>query len=255
MCWCSDDDYTVSPYRPPGENPHPSVSRGHPQRQPPRQHRGPSAEEQEKRQRQAQASAAARSYGWPAARGAAGNRDSIIEPGLAGGLAAMPGSDFRAVYDPHRQRQSPQRRPVQQPVRQPVRRRDLPGPPQRPPYYQQGSVNRQGFVNQQPGRAQLMRAYPQQEARAPAPTMHQRPGNARRPVVQQQTTAHVPRQAQTARLVRRDSNGVSECSDTDDDIENLRNYTVSPWAESPVYPTPRPPPRIETRYGRNGASR
>ncbi|KAF2968131.1 hypothetical protein GQX73_g5443 [Xylaria multiplex] len=226
MCCGSDDDYyTVSPYRPPNEKPHPSVSHAYSQRQPRAQNRGPSREEIEKRQRQAQATTAARNYGWPTSHRDAGsnstnyqrhgNRDSIIEPDLAGGLAAMPGSDFRAVYDPQRSQQQPVHTPTP------------PRPYQRPPYYQQR------FVAQQPTRTQPMRAAPQQDSGRAPQMVQRRPGIARRPVIQ---TAHPVFQApQTARIVRRDSNGISECSDDEGDCEDLRNYTVSPLQQSPVY--------------------
>ncbi|KAI3343133.1 hypothetical protein F4824DRAFT_510369 [Ustulina deusta] len=226
-CGCSDDDYyTASPYRPPNENPHPSVSQRRPERHRKPRYQDPSREEVEKRQRQAQATAAARNYGWPTTRGVAGstdrlqtsgNRDSIIEPHLAGGLAAMPGSDFRAVYDPQRPRQQPMRRPS------PSR------PPQRPPYYQQR------FVNQQPPRMPLMSISAQQDVRTLPPVVHQHPVTVRRPVIQTTRPHQAP---QVARLVRRDSNGISECSDDEVDPEDLRKYTVSP-IQSPAYRGPR----------------
>ncbi|KAI0505239.1 hypothetical protein F5B22DRAFT_529634 [Xylaria bambusicola] len=234
-CGSEDDYYTVTPYRPPNEKPHPSVYN---QRQPERhnqpRYRDPRREEADKRQRQAQATAAARNYGWPTTRGVAGNtnhhrgsgsRDSIIEPGLAGGLAAMPGSDFRAVYDPqrHRQRQQQQQQRQQQPIHRPN-----PVPPfQRPPYYQQR------FVSQQPPRMPMMSAIPRASEE---PLARRQQVIARKPVVQgRRTQFHAP---QVARLVRRDSNGISECSDDDFDREDLRQYTVSP-IQSPPPPADR----------------
>ncbi|KAI0416914.1 hypothetical protein F5X98DRAFT_342473 [Xylaria grammica] len=247
MCCGSDDDYyTVSPYRPVNEIPHHSVSHARAQRQPVPQRRGPSREEMEKRQRQAQATAAAQKYGWPTAHRAGGNiptnhsqapgnRDSVIEAELAGGLAAMPGSDFRAVYDPQRPRQ------------QPVHRPSPPQPYQRPPYYQQR------FVTQQPARTAPMRAAPQQDARRQPQMVHHRPALARKPVIQ---TAHSPfRAPRAAKLVRRDSNGVSECSDDEGDIADLRNYTVSPIQQSPVYGGPGMYSQRGPPYGRNGPFR
>ncbi|KAI0974378.1 hypothetical protein F4678DRAFT_458345 [Xylaria arbuscula] len=256
-CGSEDDYYTVAPYRHTNEKPHPSIIQQRPEQQHHRpqhyqprhyqpqnyrpsnqqtrsyqpqnhrlQHRGPSREEVEKRQRQAQATAAARNYGWPTERSIVRhadprpelrNRDSIIEPGLAGGLAAMPGSDFRAVYDPQRARQQQTRQP------------NIPQPAQRPPYYQQR------FVNQQPARMPMMSASNMQNVRRMPPVVHQQPVIARKPVIQ--TTRPQFRAPQVARIVRRDSNGISECSDDDDDIRDLRNYTVSPL-NSPDYQGP-----------------
>ncbi|TGJ84860.1 hypothetical protein E0Z10_g3919 [Xylaria hypoxylon] len=245
MCCGSEDDYyTVSPYRPANEKHHASVSQARSQRQPKPQHRGPSREEIEKRQRQAQATAAAQNYGWPTSRRVAGNiptnhiqtpgnRDSIIEPDVAGGLAAIPGSDFRAVYDPQQSRQQPTHRP------------SPPRPPQRPVYYQQR------FVSQQPSRMPPMRAAPQQVVRRVPQIVHQRPAIARKPVLQM---AHpLSRAPQAARLVRRDSNGISECSDDEGDREDLRKYTVSPIQQSPGYSSQGMRSQMGSAYGRNGA--
>lgn len=235
-CGSKDDYYTVTPYRPPHEKPHPSVYHQY-QRQPerynPPRRRDPRREEAEKRQRQAQATAAAQNYGWPTARGVpsntnhhprgTGSRDSIIEPDLAGGLAAMPGSDFRAVYDPQRHRQ--RQRPRQQPIRRPN-----PTPPfQRPPYYQQR------FVTQQPTRMPMMTAAPGPNIGRAVPRVHMpatHPVIARKPVIQDVRT-QIYATPQVARLVRRrDSNGISVCSDDSFDREDLRQYTVSPIERS-----------------------
>ncbi|KAI1428370.1 hypothetical protein F5Y12DRAFT_733403 [Xylaria sp. FL1777] len=238
-CGGSEDDYyTVSPYRPANENPHPSVAQHRPERYHQPRHRGPSREEVEKRQRQAQATAAAQNYGWPITRGVSRNpnhlqtsrnRDSVIEPDLAGGLAAMPGSDFRAVYDPQRSRQqqihrpSPPRPPQRQPQRPPQRL------PQRPPYHQQR------FVSQQPPRMPPMSVPAKQDVRRVPLVVQQHQAIARKPVIQ--TTRPQFQAPQAARLVRRDSNGISECSDDDGDREDLRGYTVSP-IQSPAYQGP-----------------
>ncbi|KAI1120731.1 hypothetical protein F5Y10DRAFT_289349 [Nemania abortiva] len=239
MCCCNDDDYdTPEAPRPQNERPHPPVSQPRAQRQAVPPQRGLSREEterKEKRERQAQATAAARNYGWPtprevgfASQRTPGNRDSVIEPHLASGLAALPGSDFRAVYDPQRLRQSPRQSPQQQPRQLPPQRPNhmRPDPP-RP--IQQPSYHRQRPVTQQPVRMPPMRAVPLQNMRpASSSAVHQRPSIARTATVQPAARAYV--QPQTARLVRRDSNGISECSDDDDDyrLEELRKYTVSP---------------------------
>ncbi|KAI1277154.1 hypothetical protein F5Y07DRAFT_364230 [Xylaria sp. FL0933] len=244
-CSGSKEDYYDSDrkaYRPSDEKPHYAGDRHQPERRQqqhhqhrqhyePRHHyerqnyyqhqrRDPSREEAEKRRRQAQATAAAQNYGWPTTRGMTGNtdplktrgnRDSVIEPDLAGGLAAMPGSDFRAVYDPQRAQQQRMHRP------------SPPRPPQRPPYYQQR------FVEKQPARMPNMPNM-QNVSRKPQVVNQNRP-LARKPVIQ---TVHPQHQApRAARIVRRDSNGVSECSDDDVDIEDLRDYTVSPILPSP----------------------
>ncbi|KAI3329283.1 hypothetical protein HD806DRAFT_279404 [Xylariaceae sp. AK1471] len=264
MCFGSDDDYYhASPYRPENEHPHPSVS----QVQPRPRYQPPSREEEEKRLRQTQATVAAQKYGWPTSRGVAnniytehyktsGNRDSLIEPDLAGGLASLPGSDYRAVYDPQRRRQPQQpgqRQPqlVQRP-NPPLQRPSPPQRPQRPPYYQQRSVYQKPsyqqsqpvVYQQQPPmsvelRQNMRRQQPQAVARKPA--LRVTPQANHTPMV--------------AHLIRRDSNGVSECSDDDDDDHNnLRHYTVSPIQASPgfnnglgLYS------QMGMSYGRNGA--
>ncbi|KAI1177491.1 hypothetical protein F4777DRAFT_587286 [Nemania sp. FL0916] len=213
-CCGSEDDYdTVTPYNPVPEKTHRPVPNSYnpnhyPQRQAPARRPDPRCEEMEKRQRQAQATIAARSYGWPTSREAAANhshpsrnRDSMIEPGLASGLAAMPGSEFRAVYDPQRQRQQHQSRPQGQ--------QQL---PQRSLYYQQRSVT------QQPSRV------PPMVTRKPVFHEGRSLPAGRKPVIQ---TARPLIQPQRAQLVRRDSNGISECSDDDGD-ESWRDHPVSP---------------------------
>ncbi|KAI1434504.1 hypothetical protein GGR50DRAFT_395988 [Xylaria sp. CBS 124048] len=244
MCCGSRDDYhSITPDRQEKPRPHHQyVPENRPRRpQPPPnskpQYPSASRSEREKRERQAQATAAARNYGWPAPRAASGgmatgsnrSRDSMIEPGLASGLAAMPGSEFRAVYDPHKRRQLPPRPQHSQQQQQPqtVHSSTPPPPYQRPPYYHLG------VVNHQPGRTQPMQVKPVQAVPIPAgkgkPRHH--PAIARQPVIQ---AAHrMSRMPQAAVLVRRrDSNGVSECSDDEGDghraHEKLRNYTVSP---------------------------
>lgn len=250
MCCGSrkDNYYTVRPYRPPKERPHPSVSQNQPRRQQPQfqpqpQPRSRGPEELEKRRRQAQATAAARTYGWPTERGVVAgnmrnNRDSIIEPDLAGGLAAMPGSDFRAVYDPQRPRHISQRQQQQQ--RQKQQKPTITHQqhishqkwkPQRPSYYQQQ------FVDRQPSSMAPMRAAPSRQT-APSVTQRQqrqRPAVGRvLPVVPTRPPVQVPPPRKVKRPVRRDSNGVSECSSSssdDDDGDHRRhrrNYNVSP---------------------------
>ncbi|KAI0428861.1 hypothetical protein F5Y09DRAFT_343268 [Xylaria sp. FL1042] len=199
-----------------------------PQRHYHHQRHGPSREEIEKRQRQAQATAAARSYGWPTTRGITGNtdplqrrgnRDSIIEPDLAGGLAAMPGSDFRAVYDPHRAHRH----------RHQNHRPGPPRPPQHPPYYQQRFVSHQ----------QVRNALDVQDVRRTPQIVNHRHAIARKPLIQRARPQVAPPQA--ARLVRRDSNGISECSDDEGD---LKDYVVSPVS---------PPPGDHNGLGRRNA--
>ncbi|KAI0456680.1 hypothetical protein F5B21DRAFT_148108 [Xylaria acuta] len=258
-CGSSDDYYTVAPYRPRDENPHPSVSRGFPQRytQPPP--RDPIREEIEKRQRQAQATAAAQRYGWPTSRGASGsidhlrtlgNRDSIIEPNLAGSMAATPIQNFGEVYDPRR------------PPRQQNYSSDRPRPTQRPPYHGQR------IVDQQPGRmppmnapptrgqprkdvrterpvacqrhtkpmpprnAPPIRAQPGKHVRVESPAAPQRPAIAREVVVQKQDSPPPGREfssvPQPTRSIRRDSNRVSLCSDNGFDF---RSGSVSPISD------------------------
>ncbi|KAI2638111.1 hypothetical protein GGS21DRAFT_455917 [Xylaria nigripes] len=243
MCCGSDDDYyTVSSYQQETQRPKAYATAGRPRQQayPQYQYHPQSREEAEKRQRQAQATAAAHKYGWPTARGAPGNvhqqypnnyvnRDSMIEPNLAGGLAAMPGSEFRAVYDPQRARQAPPRRPVPQ-RQQPVQNGGLPRQSQRPPPQQR-------IVYHQPGRTPAMRAEPTLNNRS---VPQQRPGVGRRPDIH--AARPVSEASQTAEIFpRRDSNGVSVCSD-DEDYQNLRNYTVSP-----LYPAGyvSPPPILD----------
>ncbi|KAI1828067.1 hypothetical protein F4861DRAFT_490531 [Xylaria intraflava] len=344
MCCGSEDDYyTVSPYRPENERPHPSVAAAHTRQNPQRQYQTPNRDEAEKRQRQEQAAAAARNYGWPTARGVNGNiytnnrerpenRDSMIEPDLAGGLAAMPGSDFRAVYDPNRARQQqvhrpsppdcrpsqPIHRPSQpihrqgqpinkpnqpvnkpgqpisrpsQPANRPSQPTDRPSEPVRrlspPPPYQRPAYYQYSYVDKQPAKVAPMRAEPKHGNRG---TPHQRPSPERKPVIQtvrpilkapqvaEIVCSETPRQQpglvrkpvsktvrpilvtpQVAEIVqvpepirRRDSNGVSECSDDDMDVD-LSNYTVSPL-ESPVDSSPPVYPRRGVAYGRNNGA-
>ncbi|KAI1736913.1 hypothetical protein F4680DRAFT_243313 [Xylaria scruposa] len=145
MCCGSRDDYfTVTPYRPSDEKPHPSVSRDISQWYHQPQTWGLEREEIEKRQRQAKASDAAQRYGWPTDRAAprhanhprpSHSRDSIIEPNLAIGLTTMSGLDYAAVYDPHHPPSPPR-------------------PTRRPPYH--GAR----IVNQQPGMTPPMNAPP-----------------------------------------------------------------------------------------------
>ncbi|KAI0113914.1 hypothetical protein GGR51DRAFT_556412 [Nemania sp. FL0031] len=268
MCCCGseDDYYRATPYRPDYQEPHPSVSPDRLRRQP--ETRRPMSREEierreriEKRERQAQATAAAQNYGWPTSRMdgggfvnrgySSGNRDSMIEPHLAGGLVALPGLDFAAVYDPQRSRQLPrppppvqrprypppqqsqlplqqQRQQQQQHSWQPQRQQQLQQPWQPQQQYQRNPspLYQQQFVYEQPPQMPLMRVAPLPNTRAQPPSA-QHHNIARRPVVQIVAPPFV--QPQTARLVRRDSNGISECDDDDDyRLEELRNYTVSP---------------------------
>ncbi|KAI0189243.1 hypothetical protein F4808DRAFT_467547 [Astrocystis sublimbata] len=135
-------------------------------------------EKREKQQRQAQARAAAERYGWRPTGGAYRShgdpetscaRDSLIEPNLAHGFAAMPGSDFRPFYHSHQLRRQQTPHPSK--------------PGQRPPNHDQR------IVNQQPGRVAPMNAPPTKmparkplkgESRAEPRTAHQHPG-ARKP--------------------------------------------------------------------------
>ncbi|TRX88115.1 hypothetical protein FHL15_011013 [Xylaria flabelliformis] len=245
-CGSQDDYYTVTPYRPSAEKPHPSVSRDPSQWHHQPQTRNPRREEIEKRQRQAKATAAAQRYGWPTDRAAAGGRDSIIERDLAIGLTTMSGIDYAAVYDPARPRQQ---------------RNYSPSPPRpagRPPYYYG-----EGIVNQQPGtmppmnappmRAQpnrdmrsksqgvprhtdRMRTSPQQRARKESPIAHQRPPIAQEIIVHRQDRpppepytariSYLP--PQTRSLKRQDSNRVSLLSDDGIEFEFLERRPVSP---------------------------
>ncbi|KAI1166922.1 hypothetical protein F5B18DRAFT_569495 [Nemania serpens] len=235
-CCGSDSDY----YSEAREGPKPYRPVGPSQRYPQTERRGLSREEIEKRQRQAQATAAAQSYGWPT-RGVTptgphrthGSRDSIIESGLVGSLAALPGSDLRAVYDPQRirqpphqqqlrqqPRQQPGQQPRQQPGQQPGQQRPIHQPtwPQRPPYYQ--------FISEQPSKVQPMSTPSRHRTQTGPPVIKER--IARKPVLH---AAQPHLRPHTAKLVRRDSNGISECSDDEDGVdyrEKLRNYTVSP---------------------------
>ncbi|RYC54138.1 hypothetical protein CHU98_g12070 [Xylaria longipes] len=256
-CSSSDDYYTVTPYRPSDERPHPSVSREWYSELSPWD-----LEDIEKWQRQAKATKAAKGYGWPTARGGAprsidhrqtpGSRDSLMEASLARRLAAIPGAHF---YEP------------QQPQRQRNYSPNPPRPTQRPPYYEQR------VVNQQPGRmppmnAPPMRAQPKQrlreeppvvhqrpavsrpprhsppvrvpprrDVRAEPPMVHRRPGMAREVVVQKQPspppepeTARFSSVPQPTRNVRRDSNCVSLLSE--DGIDFPRGC-VSPIPSEP----------------------
>ncbi|KAI8632025.1 hypothetical protein F5Y19DRAFT_422884 [Xylariaceae sp. FL1651] len=265
MCCGSDEDYyNVTPYRPENERPHPSVSQGYAQQHP--QLGGPrrlTPEEIEKRKRYAQATAAAQKYGWPTARGVAGNiytdhiqtpgnRDSQIEPDLAGRVFSMPGSDYQAVYDPTRPRQ---------PTRQPDRR---PGPPQqtnplhrpqRPGYYQQGYIaNHPRSVYQQPARMPPMSSVPQhpnRDVRKVPQVVRQGLPVPRKPVIQ--TTPEPFHAPQAARLVRKDSKGVSEFGDDDDDDPaQWRKHTVSPM-QSPGFNKPGLYSQMGMSYGHNDA--
>jgi hypothetical protein len=265
-CGSGDDYYHASPYRPENERAHTSASHA----QPRSRRRRPSREEEEKRLRQTQATVAAQKYGWPTSRGVAnniytehyktpGNRDSLIEPGLAGGLAAMPGSDYRAVYDPQRRRQPQQL--IQQPNPHP-QRQTPPQRPQRPPYYQQRSVHQRPAHQQPPLTYQQqppMSMAPRQDMRRQQPQVaHQRPvpAVARKPVLR--VTPQPNHAPMVASLVRRDSNGVSECSDDDGDDghhhRSLRGHTVSPIQASPGFGNgPGLYSQMGMSYGRNGA--
>jgi len=317
MCCGSDDDYdhdqepvfgsTNTEFYSPTNNSR-TQQRQKQQRPSPPRYQSPTREQIEKRDRQARATAAAHQYGWPTLRGVAGNmdtnlhrtlgnRDSIIEPRLAGNLATMPGSDYRSVYDPNKRRQpqpQPSSRTVhQRPSRAPAPNTALRGTPpptttqkreqqqqsqpQSPPYYQQRGQSQQQKqqysrpIYQQP---QGIPPMTMTMGMAPATTMqdarrvpqrvntNENPRGtvaARKPVIQSvhpvrpvlnnaHAHAHV-HAPQAARLVRRDSNGVSECSDDDDDDDahdddddedecrrrgNLRDYTVSP-VQSPQF--------------------
>ncbi|KAI1260995.1 hypothetical protein F5Y18DRAFT_212486 [Xylariaceae sp. FL1019] len=234
----------------------------------PKQYGGLTKEQYEKRERQARATNAAQKYGWPTPRGVGqniftdhlppGNRDSVIEANLAGGFVSMPGSEFgelRPVYDPVRARRpqtagsgAPRQAP-QRPQRPPMSQLPtfpqygaayaVPGPAlgsgQRQPIYQQPS--RQPPMSQgPPQRRPHVKTHrtPSSENR---PVVH--PSPAKRPVVQtldlsriksQKATFHMatPQRAQHPKVIRRDSNGISDCSDDDDNLDDLRNYTVSP---------------------------
>ncbi|KAI1750937.1 hypothetical protein F4782DRAFT_507282 [Xylaria castorea] len=245
-CGSSDDYYTVTPYRPSGEKPHFSVSRGvskgHRQPQP----RDPLREAREKWQRQAQASAAAQRYGWPTSRAgpgridhlqAPGNRDSVIEFHLAEGIVAMPGLDWRAAYDPERPRRQRNYSP------------SPPLPAQRPPYYGEKIIHQQPSRMPPPSMRALptrtpppsmrvppTRTPPKKYVRAESTRVHQRPAIAREIVIQKQDSP--PPEPETARISwlppprqsfkRRsnDTNCVSLCSD--DGIDFSRNRCVSP---------------------------
>ncbi|KAI0486547.1 hypothetical protein F4859DRAFT_373429 [Xylaria cf. heliscus] len=207
--------------------------------------RRPTREEMEKRQRQAQATAAAQRYGWPTSRAGIdhsqkpGNRDSLIEPGLASGLASMPGSDFSAVYDP-----SQPRRP----------RNPTPGPPrqtQQPPrpYYGQRVVNKQPVMmppmmntpspaNSRPRQPPARKALPMATQ---GPVMYKQPMTT--PPIRTRPRQR-PTQPEPARFSymfddraktplsqsrrHRDFDEVSECSDTGD--QSFRHWVVSPIA-------------------------
>ncbi|OTA64577.1 hypothetical protein K449DRAFT_404101 [Hypoxylon sp. EC38] len=154
---------------------------------------------------------AAQGYGWPGQTTTRSNnpqqslrrKDSYIEPGLAHALVGLPDSDFRAVYDPERARQH----------------RVLARQPMFSPNYPQQRQGAHGIVAQQPHTMEAMAmAYPQGVPHI----AYQHPGI----FVSSKTAQSQP---SPARLMRRDSNGVSEFgSDDEYDASALRNYTVSP---------------------------
>ncbi|OTA96937.1 hypothetical protein M434DRAFT_347086 [Hypoxylon sp. CO27-5] len=200
MCLCNDNDY----YGRDGKHP----------------------QNPEKDRRQV----AAQGYGWPGQTTTRSNnpqqslrrKDSYIEPGLAHALVGLPGSDFRAVYDPERARQ--QRAP------QPTISSNY-------PQQRQGAHR---IVAQQPRRIEAMAmAYPQGMPQ----NAYQHPG-----VFASSRTAQS--QPSPARLMRRDSNGVSEFgSDDEYDASALRNYTVSPiTTKSSSAPKMRTKPNAHNRH-------
>ncbi|KAI1818342.1 hypothetical protein GGS20DRAFT_285202 [Poronia punctata] len=199
-----------------------------------------------KRERQARATEAAQRYGWPTAT----DRDSVIEPRVAANFTTMPGSE---LYDPYAR---PNHTTTTIPQRQ---RRNVYDPPiyqqamlqssqggevvvvnrhqqqsrnvyERPIYQQQQHQHSQQVITRQPQpppppapiQRKPVARRPTQVCHRPAPVVAQRPvivQNARRDILE----------PQAARLVRRDSNGISECSsDGEESRERLRNYTVSP---------------------------
>ncbi|KAI0164943.1 hypothetical protein GGR57DRAFT_514801 [Xylariaceae sp. FL1272] len=270
-CGSDDDYYHVTPYKPENERRQPKPNpQGHSQWHPqPKQYGGLTKEQFEKRERQARATHAAQKYGWPTPRGVgqniftdhlpAGNRDSVIEQGLAGAFVSMPGSEFRElrpVYDPVRVRQ-PQNASPGAPRQAPQR----PQRPQRPQMSQLPSFPQYGAAYARPGPAlgsgQRQPIYQQPTRQPPmsqgpqrrpnvthrTPSSEKRPAiqpsPAKRPVVQtldlsrvksQKATFHMatPHRAHFPKVVRRDSNGVSDCSDDAGNLDDLRNYTVSP---------------------------
>ncbi|KAI0140937.1 hypothetical protein F4776DRAFT_539319 [Hypoxylon sp. NC0597] len=199
----------------------------------PRDGRHPPNSERDRRQ------VAAQGYGWPGQTTTRSNnpqqslrrQDSFIEPGLAHALVGLPDSDFRAVYDPERARQ--QRVPASQPILSPN-------------YPQQLQRGAPGIIAEQPSTIEAMAvAYPQGVRQI----VHQHPS-----VSTSSKTA--PSMPSPVRLMRRDSNGVSECSDDEYDEAALRNYTVSPTTTIPsARPTIKTRPNVSNRhdYGWNGA--
>ncbi|KAI0842119.1 hypothetical protein F5Y06DRAFT_259038 [Hypoxylon sp. FL0890] len=228
MCFCGDDDYN------------------------PRQRYRRQPSSLETSQRQKATAYAAQSHGWSDETGMRSNpsqqslrrKDSYFEPGLAHALVGLPDSDFRAVYDPDRDRQ--QRILVSQPRFT-------------TDYPQQRQTGTRGVVCEQPSTTEAM-AMVYQDTRNMPWIVHQHPGVSRHPdkaAIDAGSSKTAPSMPSSVHLIRRDSNGVSEFgSDDEYDRSDLGNYTVSPITTiaSPS-PTKKAKPNVRNRhgYGWNGA--
>ncbi|RYP93473.1 hypothetical protein DL770_000357 [Monosporascus sp. CRB-9-2] len=232
---------------------------------PPRPQQQQRVDHYERKRVQAHATQAAHSYGWAGQR----TRDSYLEPSLGGALYGLPGSDFRHLPAPAAattrppqnygvQRQKPvaadprqQRRP-NMPYHPRPQQQQQPGGsgssgaapmPPKPSYH--GAQRRQPVLQSQPAR---YRAHPQRSSPAPIvreqptkmPPMSSAPAIRRDIVIngvdprvhhaEPQAAAFGYADFEPQKIVRRDSNGVSECGSDDDrdDPDAWRRHNVSP---------------------------
>ncbi|RYP03186.1 hypothetical protein DL764_005335 [Monosporascus ibericus] len=232
---------------------------------PPRPQQQQRVDHYERKRVQAHATQAAHSYGWGGQR----TRDSYLEPSLGDALYGLPGSDFRHLPAPAAAATRPpqnyavqRRKPVADDPHQQRRPNTIyyPRPPQqqqpggsgssgavpitpKPSYH--GDQRRQPVLQPQPAR---YRVHPQRPS--PPPGMREQPTRVppmssapviRRDIVINGIDPHVhhpePQAAafgyadfEPQKLVRRDSNGVSECGSDDDrdDPDAWRRHNVSP---------------------------
>ncbi|OTB08807.1 hypothetical protein M426DRAFT_162199 [Hypoxylon sp. CI-4A] len=208
-----------------------------------------------KREREAAASQAAMWYGWAGQQSqgrsretqrpaTSGSKDSYFEPHVASAFVGLPGSDFRAVYDPERRRQP----------KHPDRQR-----PSNPPHHTQ---------QRRPDRVVINQPRPMEAMAMGPPRHHYAHDNMRRrpDAVKYPSKTSVPAALKAApspmvpsrpKPVRRDSNNISELGSEDGrDGDDLNSYVVSPTSPN-APPAPWESRSLYTRtkhsHGRNGA--
>ncbi|KAI1143468.1 hypothetical protein F5Y05DRAFT_154106 [Hypoxylon sp. FL0543] len=229
MCFCNDDDYYADRRR---------------RRQ---------SRNLEKGQLEWVPTHVAQGHGWPGetrsnnSQQSHRRKDSFFEPGLAHALVGLPDSDFRAVYDPEHVRHRLQQRVPVSPARS------------APDYPPQRHTSTRGIIAEQPSTTSAMTMANHYTQRTPwaiqeHPTVLTRPGKA---VTAATYSGAAPPMPSQARLMRRDSNGISEFgSDDENDQPDLTNYSVSPTTtEASPSSTKKVKPKVHSghdKYGWNG---